>query len=58
MGLLKGDEKSEENFQFMRKGVAGSSKEELTEELSKKLDEWEEFNLKKAGVTREELYGV
>lgn len=41
----------------MRRGIVGSYKDELPEHLEKKLDEWIELNLSKAGVTREQLFG-
>lgn len=49
---------SNNDFQFMRRGIVGSYKDELPEHLIKKVDEWTEFHLRKAGVTSNELFGV
>ncbi|KAL5292517.1 hypothetical protein ACFFRR_011367 [Megaselia abdita] len=49
---------SSSDFQFMRRGIVGSYKDELSTDLAKKLDQWTEFHLRKAGVTSEELFGI
>uniref|UniRef100_T1GI32 Sulfotransferase domain-containing protein n=1 Tax=Megaselia scalaris TaxID=36166 RepID=T1GI32_MEGSC len=44
------------DFEFMRRGETGSSKDEMTDNLSRKLDQWAESYLQEAGVTVDELY--
>lgn len=46
------------DFEYFRKGVVGSSRQELSADLVNKLEEWNKLNLEAAGVTSEELYGV
>lgn len=53
-----GSDTPNENYEFFRKGAVGSSNKELSEDMIKKLNEWETVNLKAAGVSREEFYGV
>ncbi|KAL5290951.1 hypothetical protein ACFFRR_010384 [Megaselia abdita] len=50
--------RNQEKFEFLRKGKVGSFKNELSEDIIRRFDEWEDKKLKEAGVTREELYGV
>lgn len=42
----------------MRRGVIGSYKDELSEELATKIDQWSETFLKEADVTNEQLFGL
>lgn len=46
------------DFQFMRRGVVGSYKDELSEELAKKLDQWSAKYLKEANATNESVFGL
>lgn len=52
MGNLKND------FKFMRRGIVGSYKDELPEELVKKLDQWSAKFLKEANATSEQVFGL
>lgn len=46
------------NFQFMRKGVIGSHKDDLTSEQIQRIDSWSEVFLKSAGTTEKEIFGL
>lgn len=46
------------DFEFLRRGVVGSYKDELPEELGKKLDEWSIKFLKEANLTSEQVFGM
>lgn len=46
------------DFQFLRRGVVGSYKDELPKDLVQRLDEWSVKALKEANVTHEELFGI
>ncbi|XP_058980004.1 sulfotransferase 1C2 isoform X2 [Musca domestica] len=45
-----------ENFEFMRRGIVGSFKDELTPELQAKIDEWSRQILAQHGLTETEIY--
>uniref|UniRef100_T1GXK2 Uncharacterized protein n=1 Tax=Megaselia scalaris TaxID=36166 RepID=T1GXK2_MEGSC len=45
-------------FQFMRRGIVGSYKDELTVDEIYKIDSWSEQILKQAGVRNEEIFKV
>lgn len=49
---------SDNDFQFMRRGIVGSHKDELSLELIEKIDQWSAKFLDAAGVTNEELFGL
>lgn len=46
------------SFQFMRRGIVGSYKDELTADQIKRIDVWSEKYLKEAGVTNQEIFGL
>ncbi|XP_061394231.1 sulfotransferase 1 family member D1-like [Musca vetustissima] len=45
------------DFQFMRRGVVGSFKDELTPELQAKIDDWSRKILSQYGLTEEDIFG-
>ncbi|XP_065360809.1 luciferin sulfotransferase-like isoform X1 [Calliphora vicina] len=46
-----------EDFQFMRRGIVGSHKDELSPQIHKKLDAWIAEHLKKYNVKLEDIFG-
>ncbi|XP_005175858.1 sulfotransferase 1 family member D1 [Musca domestica] len=46
-----------DDFQFMRRGIVGSFKDELTPELQAKIDNWSRDFLAKHGLTEEDIFG-
>ncbi|KAI8117266.1 Amine sulfotransferase [Lucilia cuprina] len=46
------------DFEFMRRGVVGSHKDELTPEIQKKLDDWIAEHLKKINIKLEDIFGI
>ncbi|XP_061394232.1 sulfotransferase 1E1-like [Musca vetustissima] len=46
-----------EDFQFMRRGIVGSFKDELSPELQKKIDDWSRAYLAQHGLTEEDIFG-
>lgn len=57
-GIKDLNNNSESSFQFMRRGIVGSHKDELTPEQIKKIDDWSAKFLEEAGVTNEEVFGL
>ncbi|KAM7355798.1 sulfotransferase 1E1-like isoform 2-T2 [Cochliomyia hominivorax] len=56
--LLKGETPDvKEEFQFMRRGIVGSFKDELTPELITKIDKWTANILGKHGIKEEDIFG-
>ncbi|XP_073836598.1 luciferin sulfotransferase-like [Musca autumnalis] len=45
------------NFQFMRRGIVGSYKDELTPELKAKIDVWSKKVLDEHGLSEEDIFG-
>ncbi|XP_073842999.1 amine sulfotransferase-like [Musca autumnalis] len=45
------------DFQFLRRGIVGCYKDELTPELQKKIDIWSHNYLAQHGLTEEEIFG-
>ncbi|XP_073836856.1 sulfotransferase 1 family member D1-like [Musca autumnalis] len=48
---------AKEDFQFMRRGIVGSFKDELTPELQEKIDNWSRNFLAQHGLTEEDIFG-
>ncbi|XP_061394230.1 sulfotransferase 1 family member D1-like [Musca vetustissima] len=48
---------AKEDFQFMRRGIVGSFKDELTPELQEKIDNWSKNYLAQHGLTEEDIFG-
>ncbi|XP_073838689.1 sulfotransferase 1E1-like [Musca autumnalis] len=48
---------AKEDFQFMRRGIVGSFKDELSPELQKKIDDWSRDYLAQHGLTEEDIFG-
>uniref|UniRef100_A0A1A9V4E0 Sulfotransferase domain-containing protein n=1 Tax=Glossina austeni TaxID=7395 RepID=A0A1A9V4E0_GLOAU len=46
-----------ENFQFMRRGIVGSYRDELTPEVQAKIDSWTASILSKHGLTEKDIFG-
>ncbi|XP_065361013.1 sulfotransferase 1E1-like [Calliphora vicina] len=46
-----------EDFQFMRRGIVGSFKDELTPELIAKIDQWSADYLGQHGLKEEDIFG-
>ncbi|KAL5274011.1 hypothetical protein ACFFRR_000645 [Megaselia abdita] len=57
-GIKDLNNNNDSNFQFMRRGIVGSHKDELTADQIKSLDSWSEKFLNEAGVTSEEVFGL
>lgn len=57
-GIKDHNNNSDSTFQFMRRGIVGSHKDELTADQVKRIDVWSEKYLKEAGVTSEEVFGL
>lgn len=57
-GIKDLNNNSDNNFQFMRRGVVGSHKDELTEDQIKRIDDWSDKFLKEAGTSNEEVFGL
>ncbi|XP_073839453.1 sulfotransferase 1 family member D1-like [Musca autumnalis] len=49
--------KATEDFQFLRRGIVGSFKDELTPELREKIDNWSQNYLAQHGLTEEDIFG-
>ncbi|XP_059221039.1 luciferin sulfotransferase [Stomoxys calcitrans] len=45
------------DFQFMRRGIVGSFKDELTPDLKSKIDNWSQNFLVPYGLTEEDIFG-
>ncbi|KAM7356189.1 luciferin sulfotransferase-like [Cochliomyia hominivorax] len=45
------------DFEFMRRGIVGSHKDELTPDIQKKLDDWITEHLKKFNIKFEDIFG-
>lgn len=55
---IKADMDIQSDFQFFRRGVVDCYKDELSEELVKKLDQWSMQFLDEAGITSEQVFGL
>lgn len=56
-GIKELNKNSSNTFQFMRRGIVGSYKDELTEDQAKRIDAWSEKFLKESGVSSEDVFG-
>lgn len=57
-GVKEINNNSQNSFQFMRRGIVGSYKDELTADQIKRLDVWAEKILKQFGVTSKDVFGL
>ncbi|XP_030372482.1 sulfotransferase 1C1-like isoform X2 [Scaptodrosophila lebanonensis] len=56
-GLLKQSYEINENFDFMRRGIVGSFKDELSDDHRKKLDKWTNDILQQYGIKESDIFG-
>ncbi|XP_032597965.1 sulfotransferase family cytosolic 1B member 1 [Drosophila grimshawi] len=54
---LKQGQKTTEDFEFMRRGIVGSYKDELSAVAKEKMDKWTKDSLKDYGITESDIFG-